>query len=89
MKPIHIDECRCKRGQPLKYYCAQDNCQIHKDDIFSCELCIEDLMKRKEPHINFFVSHLMDEVKGRWNTLNEKRSNCTGKLLLSTLLKKL
>ncbi|TNV81822.1 hypothetical protein FGO68_gene1433 [Halteria grandinella] len=72
MEQLHIDECRCKRGQPLKYYCAQDNCQLHKDDIFSCELCIEDLMKRKQPHINFFVSHLMDEVKGKWNLLIEK-----------------
>ncbi|TNV80010.1 hypothetical protein FGO68_gene8943 [Halteria grandinella] len=57
--------CRCKRGELLKYYCAQSNCIKHKDDLYFCEKCAE------RGHVYNLISQLMVECRSKWDALIE------------------
>ncbi|TNV80690.1 hypothetical protein FGO68_gene13408 [Halteria grandinella] len=57
--------CKCLRGHKVRYYCAQEICQLHLNDIFLCDICFQDLMK-KEPHKLQLINVLFEELKAKW-----------------------
>ncbi|TNV80618.1 hypothetical protein FGO68_gene4051 [Halteria grandinella] len=63
--------CKCLRGHKVRYYCAQENCQLHLNDIFLCDICFQDLMK-KEPHKLQLINVLFEELKAKWTDFIDK-----------------
>ncbi|TNV81279.1 hypothetical protein FGO68_gene1586 [Halteria grandinella] len=67
--------CSCGRGEQVRYYCAQDTCPAHRDDIFFCDDCFSDLMMKREPHFFLQIPHLLEDLKGKWMPLIEKEGH--------------
>ncbi|TNV86194.1 hypothetical protein FGO68_gene10739 [Halteria grandinella] len=56
------EDCPCNRGQTIKYYCAQEDCILHKDSIFFCDHCFNDIMLRRQPHFILQIAALMQDI---------------------------
>ncbi|TNV81896.1 hypothetical protein FGO68_gene15470 [Halteria grandinella] len=64
--------CPCNRGLLVRYYCAQENCAQHRDNIFFCDTCFSEIMKKRVPHFILQITDLLDELKNKWMALIEK-----------------
>ncbi|TNV80480.1 hypothetical protein FGO68_gene13983 [Halteria grandinella] len=51
-------QCSCNRQDQVRYYCAQENCEKHKNDIFFCDQCFESIMEEPRKHTLFPIMRM-------------------------------
>ncbi|TNV82351.1 hypothetical protein FGO68_gene14805 [Halteria grandinella] len=63
------DLCNCNRGMTVEYQCSQDNCQIHYNEPYFCDLCLEGIQTSSEPHSYQAISEVMEAIQIKWKNL--------------------
>ncbi|TNV86193.1 hypothetical protein FGO68_gene10738 [Halteria grandinella] len=67
--PESNEDCKCGRGQKVKFYCDQENCEKHKDNLFFCDYCFNEIMKKREPHFILQIPYLLQDLSSAWDEL--------------------
>ncbi|TNV73619.1 hypothetical protein FGO68_gene13932 [Halteria grandinella] len=70
--PESNEDCKCGRGQKVKFYCDQENCEKHKDNLFFCDYCFNEIMKKREPHFILQIPYLLQDLTSTWDELIDK-----------------
>ncbi|TNV82295.1 hypothetical protein FGO68_gene17358 [Halteria grandinella] len=66
--------CACNRGLKIRYYCDQVNCEQHRNSLFLCDDCYDDItggIHKTPPQI----TKLIKEIQSKWHELIEKEGS--------------
>ena len=68
------EPCACNRGLKVRFYCTRNNCEEHKDNIFFCDECFEEIMNQIVAHPCSQIHKLRDSLIPKWMALIEKEN---------------
>ncbi|TNV82327.1 hypothetical protein FGO68_gene6382 [Halteria grandinella] len=66
------EDCKCGRGDQVRYYCAQKLCEDHQDNTFFCDDCFKDIMRPQHQHYFLRIPDLFLELKKNWMDLSQR-----------------
>ncbi|TNV82091.1 hypothetical protein FGO68_gene1905 [Halteria grandinella] len=72
------EDCKCGRGDQVRYYCKQQGCDTHRNNLFFCSDCldeIQDKVEQGEPHAFKQIHYFIKEVTTNWVALIEKEGS--------------
>ncbi|TNV82073.1 hypothetical protein FGO68_gene1376 [Halteria grandinella] len=73
--------CACKRGNKVRYNCPQETCAIHRENIFLCDDCFNDIIEGEEPHKLLQIQKLLEPLTKKWHALIQKEEETYTQIL--------